>query len=37
MYRCDRCPLIIEVGGGVAWDHSGYLLDSNVWIALAFG
>lgn len=23
LYRCDRCPLLLELGGGVAWDDRG--------------
>ena len=33
MYRCDRCPLIIEVGGGVAWDRNGKVVSEELWVA----
>ena len=33
MYRCDRCPLIIEVGGGVAWRADGTVYLEHLWVA----
>ena len=32
LYRCDRCPLILELGGGVAWGDDGvvYLEEAQV-------
>jgi hypothetical protein len=33
MYRCDRCPLIMEVGGGVAWDRDGKVVAEELWVA----
>jgi ribosomal protein S27AE len=32
-YRCDRCPLVIEVGGGVAWDDTGKVVLEHLWVA----
>ena len=33
LYRCDRCPLIFEVGGGVAWDDHGVVYLEHLWVA----
>ena len=33
LYRCDRCPLIIEVGGGVAWRADGTVYLEHLWVA----
>lgn len=33
LYRCDRCPLVIEVGGGVAWNGRGVVYLEHVWVA----
>lgn len=33
LYRCDCCPLIIEVGGGVAWDRNGKVISEQLWVA----
>ena len=32
-YRCDACPLIIEVGGGVAWDDNGKVVSELLLVA----
>lgn len=33
LYRCDACPLVIEVGGGVAWDTHGTVVMEELWVA----
>ena len=33
LYRCDRCPLVIEIGGGVAWDDRGVVYLEHRWVA----
>src|SRR3954452_21987380 len=33
MYRCDACPLIIEVGGGVAWGDNGRVVSELLMVA----
>ena len=33
LYRCDRCPLICEVGGGVAWGDDGKVTLEELWVA----
>lgn len=33
LYRCDACPLVIEVGGGVAWDTNGAIVSEEQWVA----
>src|SRR5215212_7008556 len=33
LYRCDRCPLVFEVGGGVAWDDHGVVYLEHLWVA----
>ena len=33
MYRCDRCPLVLEVGGGVAWRSNGAVYLTEFWVA----
>ena len=33
LYRFDRCPLIIEVGGGVAWRGNGTVYLKELWVA----
>ena len=33
LYRCDRCPLIFEVGGGVAWNARGVVYLEQLWVA----
>jgi hypothetical protein len=32
-YRCDACPLLIEVGGGVAWDDDGRVVSELLMVA----
>ena len=32
-YRCTRCPLIFEVGGGVAWGDDGAVTYEHLWVA----
>lgn len=32
-YRCDRCPLVVEVGGGVAWRANGVVYLEELWVA----
>ncbi len=33
LYRCDHCPLILEVGGGTAWREDGTVIQEDVWVA----
>jgi hypothetical protein len=33
LYRCDTCPLIIEVGGGVGGDSNGTVVSEELWVA----
>jgi hypothetical protein len=33
LYRCDRCPLIIEVGGGIARGDDGAVTLDELWVA----
>ena len=32
-YRCDRCPLVLELGGSTCWDESGVVYAETVQIA----
>ena len=32
-YRCDRCPLTLELGGWTAWDESGVVCVDAVQVA----
>ena len=32
-YRCDRCPLIIELGGGSAWGDDGRVYQTEARVA----
>ena len=34
-YRCDRCPLIVELGGGIAWDDEGVVYSEMIQVACA--
>ena len=34
-YRCDRCPLIVELGGGVALDDDGVVHSEMTQVACA--
>lgn len=33
LYRCESCPLIVEVGGGVDWNSNGRLVAEELWVA----
>jgi hypothetical protein len=33
LYRCDRCPLIFELGGGTAWRDDGVVYLKELWVA----
>ncbi|HYH69011.1 MAG TPA: hypothetical protein VD866_30230 [Urbifossiella sp.] len=33
LYRCDTCPLVIEVGGGVDWNSNGTVVSEERWVA----
>jgi hypothetical protein len=33
LYRCDRCPLILELGGGTAWGDDGAVYLEEVLVA----
>lgn len=33
LYRCDACPLIFEVGGGVGWADDGTVVSEELWAA----
>jgi hypothetical protein len=34
-YRCERCPLTIELGGSTWWDEAGVVYSETVQIACA--
>jgi len=34
-YRCDRCPLVLELGGYTAWDDAGLVLEVTTQLACA--
>jgi hypothetical protein len=33
LYRCDKCPLILELGGGTAWRDDGTVYLEELWVA----
>jgi hypothetical protein len=33
LYRCDQCPLILELGGGIAWGDDGAVYLEEVQVA----
>jgi hypothetical protein len=33
LYRCARCPLILELGGGTAWRDDGAVYMAEVLVA----
>ena len=33
LYRCDRCPLILELGGGTGWGDDGAIYLEEVQVA----
>jgi hypothetical protein len=32
-YRCDRCPLVLELGGSTLWDEAGTVYSETVQVA----
>lgn len=34
-YRCDRCPLVIELGGSVFWNEAAVVCSETVQVACA--
>lgn len=34
-YRCERCPLVLEVGGWTSWDEAGVVYAEAVQVACA--